>query len=223
LEVAPENTYYEIEYKTDEGEVVTLYPRAQVNPQMGLLASPDILKQWDGDLYTHVSSIQDPQEAKEWSEPQEHLLAIGDTFFLNDYVTKFEKVTRLNQLAEVELGPQDVAIEASIALITKEDTIHLSPKLVIKDGMLGRIADEQSELGIRIILTNVKPEQNKFEFSVRTAQKEWIILKALQKPHINLLWLGTILVLVGFGLSIWRRSERVETKETPVDASTPEA
>lgn len=210
LEVAPENTFYEIEYKTEEGKIFTLYPRAQVNPQMGLLASPDILKQWDGDLYTHVSSIQDPQEAKEWSEPQEHMLTIGDTFFLNDYVAKFERVTRLNQVAEVDLGPQDVAIQADIALITKEDTLHLAPKLVIKDGMLGRIADEQAELGIRIILTNVKPELNKFEFSVRTAQKEWVILKALQKPYINLLWLGTLLVLVGFGLSIWRRSESAE-------------
>jgi cytochrome c-type biogenesis protein CcmF len=208
LEVPPENTYYELEFKTKEGKTFTLFPRAQINPQMGLLASPDILKQWDGDVYTHVSSIPDPQETKEWSESVIHNLSIGDTFFLNDYVAKFEGVTRLAAVPGIALGAQDVAIQAEIALMTREDTVHLKPKLLIKDGMLGRMGDEQAELGIRILLNNVMPDKNKFEFSVRTAQKEWVILKALRKPHINILWAGTFLVLIGLGISVRRRFEK---------------
>ncbi len=212
LEVSPENTYYEVEFKGKEGKTFTLYPRAQVNPQMGLLASPDILKQWNADIYTHVSSIPDPEENKEWSEPVVHAISIGDTFFLNDYVAKFEKVTRLNEVQGVALGPQDVAIQAEIALMTREDTLLLKPKLIIKDGLLGRIGDEQAELGVRILLSNVMPDKNKFEFSVRTAQKEWVILKALRKPHVNILWFGTLLVILGFGMSTFRRFGNAEGK-----------
>lgn len=207
LEVPPENTYYEVEFKTKEGKTFTLYPRAQVNPQMGLLASPDILKQWNGDVYTHVSSIPDPQEAKEWSEPIDHHIHIGDTMYLNDYVAIFEKVERLDTIEGINLGEQDVAIQANIQVSTKEGKLLLKPQLIIKDGMLGRVPDELAELGIRVVLVNVFPEKNEFEFSVRTSQKEWVILKALRKPHINILWIGTLLVLIGFGLGIWRRTD----------------
>jgi cytochrome c-type biogenesis protein CcmF len=209
LEVSPENTYYELEFKKEDGKTVTLYPRAQVNPQMGLIASPDILKKWNGDLYTHVSSIPDPKEEKEWAQPQEQNLGIGDTFFLNDYVAKFEKVERLSKVDGIDLQANDVAIQAHISLMTKQDTVYLKPKLLIKDGMLGRIMDEKPELGVRMVLVNVFPEKNEFQFSVQTSQKEWVILKALHKPHINVLWLGTLLVLLGFGLAIWRRGGKV--------------
>jgi cytochrome c-type biogenesis protein CcmF len=205
LEVLPENTYYEIEFKNKSGKSFTLYPRAQVNPQMGLIASPDILREWDSDLYTHVSSVPDPQEAKDWSEPQEQKLSIGDTFFLNDYVAVFKGVEKLDKVEGVQFEENEMALQTNVEVITKDGILKLEPKLLIKNNMLGRMADEKKELGIRLAIQNVLPEENKFVFASQTTQKEWIILKALQKPYINLLWLGTLLVLLGFGLSIWRR------------------
>jgi cytochrome c-type biogenesis protein CcmF len=186
-----------------------LYPRAQVNPQMGLLASPDILKKWNADLYTHVSSVPDPKEGKEWSESQEQKLAIGDTFFLNDYVAVFEGVEKLNEFEGTKFEGNEVAIQTNIRVITKDGNLAVKPILLIKNNMLGRISDEQPELGIKLTLNNVLPAENKFVFATQTSQKEWVILKALRKPHINILWLGTLLVLVGFGLALWRRVPKV--------------
>jgi cytochrome c-type biogenesis protein CcmF len=41
--IAPENTYYEVEYKNEKGKSFSMFPRAQINPDMGgILASPDI-------------------------------------------------------------------------------------------------------------------------------------------------------------------------------------
>lgn len=209
VEVAPENTFYEIEFKDTTGGSFMLYPRAQVNPQMGLIASPDILKKWNADLYTHVSSVPDPKDGKEWSEPQEQKLAIGDTFFLNDYVAVFEGVEKLNEFEGTKFEGNEVAIQTNIRVITKDGNLTVKPILLIKNNMLGRISDEQSELGIKLTLNNVLPAENKFVFATQTSQKEWIILKALRKPHINILWLGTLLVLVGFGLALWRRVSKV--------------
>jgi len=61
VEIEPENTYYAVEYATPK-DTFMLFPRAQVNPNMGLLASPDIKKFWERDLYSHVSSIPKPDE-----------------------------------------------------------------------------------------------------------------------------------------------------------------
>lgn len=209
VEVSPENTFYEIEFKDTTGGSFMLYPRAQVNPQMGLIASPDILKKWNADLYTHVSSVPDPKDGKEWSEPQEQKLAIGDTFFLNDYVAVFEGVEKLNEFEGTKFEGNEVAIQTNIRVITKDGNLAVKPILLIKNNMLGRISDEQSELGIKLTLNNVLPAENKFVFATQTSQKEWVILKALRKPHINILWLGTLLVLVGFGLALWRRVSKV--------------
>ena len=206
VEVAPENTFYEIEFKKDSSKSFTLFPRAQINPQMGLIASPDIKKELGADLYTHVSSVPDPQEQKEWSDPVEHKLSIGDTFFLNDYVAVFEGVEKLDSTEGLVFAGNDVALISKVKIITKNKAIDINPKLLIKNSMMGRVADEQSELGIRLILENIIPLENKFIFKSQSSQKEWVILKALRKPHINILWLGTFFVLIGFALAFWRRN-----------------
>ncbi len=68
LRIKPENTYYEVEYRKGADHSFTLYPRAQVNPNMGLMVSPDIKRNLSADLYTHISSIPDPEAGPEWED-----------------------------------------------------------------------------------------------------------------------------------------------------------
>ncbi|WP_316963305.1 cytochrome c biogenesis protein CcsA [Hymenobacter sp. APR13] len=66
VEILPENTYYRVEYKNREsGEAFTLYPRAQVNEEMGgLLASPDIKKFLGHDTLLAHQLRARPQQGK---------------------------------------------------------------------------------------------------------------------------------------------------------------
>jgi cytochrome c-type biogenesis protein CcmF len=36
-------------------------------------------------------------------------------------------------------------------------------------------------------------------------QKDWVVIKALEKPYINLLWLGTGVLMIGFVVAMRRR------------------
>ncbi|MEQ8245651.1 hypothetical protein, partial [Fulvivirga sp.] len=56
-----------------------------------------------------------------------------------------------------------------------------------------------------LTLLNVHPETNNFSIGANTRQKNWVVLKALEKPYINLLWLGTFILVIGFGVAINRR------------------
>jgi len=47
-------------------------------------------------------------------------------------------------------------------------------------------------------------------------QKDWVVIKALEKPYINVLWLGTGILMIGFCVALWRRVK--DYKPTPVDA-----
>ncbi len=204
LEIYPENTYYEIEYEKN-GKKFNLFPRAQVNPNMGLIASPDIKKFFGKDLYTHVSSIPDPEQEPEWSELQEHQLKVGEQFFIGDYVAVLEGVQRINTVHQVSLGDQDVAVKAKIRVYGSQGNYIAEPVYLIKDRMLGRIPDQVKDLGIKVNFMNVHPETDSFTIGSSTTQRDYVIMKAMEKPMINLLWIGCVLVMIGFGITVGRR------------------
>lgn len=205
LNILPENTYYEVEYKKDDEPAFSLFPRAQVNPNMGLIVSPDIRRLIDRDLYTHISSIPDPETETEWSEPLNQTVEMGERFFVNDFVAVLNKVQKVEEVDGVELGPTDVAAEAVIDIQVKNKTYTLKPIFIIKDKMVGNIPDVENELGVKISFLNIKPQEGKFELSVETSQRDYIIMKAIEMPFINVLWLGTLVLMVGFTTAIVRR------------------
>ncbi|UII22633.1 heme lyase CcmF/NrfE family subunit [Fulvivirga ligni] len=206
IKIAPENTYYEIQYKDGNNNIFTLYPRAQVNESMGgLLASPDIKRGLGKDLYTHVSSIRSPNEKVEWSEMEEFKVAPDQNFFVNDYVTSINKVERIDQVDGLDLGPEDVAVRIDIIVQGEDDNYLAQPIFVIKDGLVGRISDEIVDLGIKLTVLNIHPDENQFSIGANTRQKNWVVLKAMEKPLINILWSGTLLLMIGFGIAINRR------------------
>ncbi|GAB3531081.1 cytochrome c biogenesis protein CcsA [Pontibacter brevis] len=205
---SPENTYYQVQYKERDGDKeFTLYPRAQVNPNMGLLASPDIKHFADKDLYSHVSSVPDPNEEKDWGELMEFDVAAGDTIILNDYVAVFNGIERIEKVPGVELAQGDVAVQADMKIMGERKNYHAHPVLMIKDQMMGRVPEEVADLGLRITFLNIDTENNRFKIGVNATQKDYIILKAMEKPFVNILWIGTIIMSIGFVMAIVRRNK----------------
>ncbi len=216
LEILPENTYYEVEYTDAKGRSFRLYPRAQINEDMGgILASPDIKRGTFADLYTHVSSIPDPTQETEWSDPEEVTIGLNERFFVNDYVASVESIVRIYEAENVTIGPDDVAVKASIRVLGDVGEYLAEPIYIIRDRlMLGRIPDEIPDLGVRFALLHIHPEDDNFTLATYTTEKDYIILKAMEKPFINVLWIGTLLLMVGFGVAIKRRYvEFVQTRD----------
>ncbi|MBT1690215.1 cytochrome c biogenesis protein CcsA [Dawidia soli] len=205
IRVKGEDTYYEIQLRKD-GKTYKLHPRAQINQEMGgILASPDIYRTVSADLYTHVSSVMNTTEEPEWSPLQEDTVRQGQQFFANDYVTVLESVERVNTVEGVTLGDQDVAVRAHIRIQGERGDYIAEPLFVIKDKMVGRISDEVKDLGLRFTLLSIHPETNTFVVGVNTRQKDWVIIKAMEKPFINILWIGTLVLMAGFGIAMVRR------------------
>jgi cytochrome c-type biogenesis protein CcmF len=185
IEVQGENTYYEIELRKGNKKY-KLFPRAQINPDMGgLLASPDIYRSVTADLYTHVSSVMNPTEEEEWSALEEMKVKQAQEFFANDYIGILESVDRIYNVFGVELTDQDVAVKAKIRLQGEKGDYVAEPVFLIRDKMVGRIPDEVSDLGIRITLMNIHPETNEFSIGINTRQKDWVVIKAMEKPYIK--------------------------------------
>ncbi len=205
IEIRGENTFYEIQLRR-KGKTYTLYPRAQINPDMGgLLVSPDIYRTVAADLYTHVSSVMKPTGDEEWSKLEEMKIKKGQEFFANDYVAILESVDRVFEVEGIPLTNEDVAVKARVRIQGEQGDYFAEPIFLIKDKMVGRIPDEVQDLGLRISLLNIHPETNEFSIGINTRQKDWVVIKALEKPYINVLWIGTLILMAGFGIAITRR------------------
>lgn len=205
ISIHGENTFFEIQLSRD-GKKYTLYPRAQINEEMGgLLASPDIYRTVGADLYTHVSSVMDPTEAEEWGKLEEVVVSQGKEFFANDYVVEIESVDRVFEVKGIKLNEQDVAVKARLKVQGEHGHYFAEPIFVIKDKMVARLPDEIRDLGLRFSLMNIHPDKSEFTIGINTRQKDWVVIKALEKPYINLLWIGTLILMVGFGIAFVRR------------------
>ena len=214
LTVEPENSYYELEFKNAEGKSVSLFPRWQVNPKMGTAISPDVKHSLTHDIYTYVSL--DPRlaaeagEEKQWSQTTNSTISVGDTLYLNDFVAVLEEVNRTEKVAGMQLGANDAAVQASFMVLGKNfQKFDLKPIFIIKDGMVAMPAFESEETGIKIKFTAINPKTNQFSFAVNTTQQDLIIIKALEKPYINLVWIGSILIFIGLFVATFRRTEKL--------------
>jgi len=208
LETNPENTFYEVSYVKVSGDTFTLYPRIQQNPRMGNVVSPDIKHFIGRDLYSHLSAIPLAPDERDWSPTETHTIHKGDTMFINDYVAIFKHLDVVNAVPGVELGKNDFAVVAHLLLLGPDGQAYpIHPNLVIlaDQNASGSIPEMNEELGVKVSLDRVIPETNEFVFSVNTCQKDYIIIKAIEKPGINLLWVGTGLTLLGLGMAMFRR------------------
>jgi cytochrome c-type biogenesis protein CcmF len=148
----------------------------------------------------------DASAEPDWGKTEEVRVALGQKFYINDYVAVLEEVKRLDQVPGLELTGEDVAVKARIRVEGEHDSYYAEPIFLIKDrSQVGRIPSEVSDLGIRVTLLNIHPDSNEFSLALNARQKDWVIIKALEKPYINVLWLGTGVLLVGFAMATRRR------------------
>ncbi len=205
LPVFPENRYYEIDFRDKAGRVTTLYPRFQVNKKMGNSVSPALKRNLGSDLYSYVALAPDLDE-RVWSKTENFTVAIKDTFFLNDYVAVLDNVKRVESFEGKPLGAGDAAVEATIKVMGKDFIEYqVKPVFVIRNGMMATPPIETDEVGIRARFTNIDPKTGKFSFAINTTQRDYVVLKAIKKPLINLLWIGTLILILGFIMAIIRR------------------
>ncbi|WP_236017389.1 cytochrome c biogenesis protein CcsA [Roseivirga sp. E12] len=206
----PENTYHEVEYTSmSSGKKFTLYPRTQKNENMGqTIVSPDIKKQWNRDIYTYVALSNDfEDEFTQWSEKEIIKVdSIGQRFFINDYVAIYNGFERIPSVPFANLSPKDVAVRANITVFAEGGNNYtLQPLYVIQDNFERKRTLMNQEIASRLTFESINPQDGSVQFGIQTTQKDYIIIQSLEKPQINILWIGTIIMIIGFIIATRRR------------------
>lgn len=226
------NTYYKVNYqkKTAQNdtpsEEFVLYPNAQVNQQMGLMANPDTRHYWSRDIFTHVSSVADKSKEDQAEQLKTLTLAVGDTALTNNTILILKAVVPNPQSPQYVPQAGDVAASAQLELIGKNGKHYFAePIYYIRTAQQvnteENIAAEVEELGITLRFLKIDPKAGKVTLEALEREKpmDFIIMKAVIFPYINLVWIGSLLMFVGFIVSLssrYRESKRRSAKQSYV-------
>ena len=216
------NIFYDIEYlnKDESGKyssAFVLSPRIQLNQQMGNVAEPDTKHFLRKDIYTHITyaDLENPKEdtaSAEYKEPHNNNIAKGDTFFTTNSIIVLEGLTTDIEKEKLGIPKADIIVGAQLKIFDVYGKVHSAmPVYYITDSVPNVIEAKVEELGLKFAFWQINPETNKVDISVaekKSDKKDFVVMKAIVFPYINILWTGCIIMIIGTVMAIRRRLKR---------------
>jgi cytochrome c-type biogenesis protein CcmF len=211
------NIYYEVEYFTQDKDgnykhEFTLKPRIQTNPRMGNVAEPDTRHFLSNDVYTHITyaELEDPKETKDEYKPANTVMAAkGDTLFSSNSIIILEDISGDVDKAAKNIQDTDMAVKAVLRITDINNKVFYSePIFALRNNYVITLEDEIQSLGLKFSFDKIDPENGKVQINVsekKSASREFIIMKAIVFPFINILWLGCVIMIIGTLIAIWHR------------------
>lgn len=175
----------------------------------GVSPNPDAYHYWHKDIFVYLTYIQLHSEAT----TQEGLLnkyamAIGDTLrYGSGYAILDTVSTHLKkEKNKIRIKAAEMVLAARFKVVdtVREKYYWAEPLIIVRDTAVRYIRDTVSDL---VFDFRKVQENNTFEIGLRDHKMalNFITLKVYEFPFINLLWIGTFLMTLGFGLSFYAR------------------
>ena len=111
------------------------------------------------------------------------------------------------------LAEGDLAVGLPLEVDVNGKIYKTEPIFLVKGNNVFDFARNIDELGLRFRFTKIIPDQAKMELQIYEKPqqaKDWVVFKAIEFPYINLYWAGTIVMVIGFIISIFRRQKEVK-------------
>jgi cytochrome c-type biogenesis protein CcmF len=141
--------------------------------------------------------------------------SVGDTFYLTRNYVVFQSINPKPEVEQADEGKLAVAANLFIGDL-KGTAIDATPLFIIDQANNNEVYTHpfaNESLGLNIDIARINPESKKFTFLIKEKKpiSDFIIMKAIVFPYINLVWLGGIITFLGIFMSMWRR--RKENKD----------
>lgn len=203
--------FFTVVFKSEMGDSFTLVPKTQNNPKMGLLAEPSTKHYISRDIFTHINYESGMDKKEPYSAFKVDTVRLEESF-----KTSSGKII-LTPLA-LDKAPSENGLLLRVSLkvdrLGEVDTLY--PQILIneKSGLLESVSDQRDAIGVfsSILNFNIEdpdPAKRKISLVIQTGEKQpvknYVVLKVVEFPWINLVWTGTIIMVIGFVLAITNR------------------
>ena len=205
-------------------EDFNLNPRVQINEKMGLIASPDTKHYLTYDVYTHITSAPDKKDAhadsdaqsdeQNYKKPRVVTVSTGDTLHTSSGIITVKDLNFKPTAKSLALAEGDIAVGLPLEINLNGKIYKTEPIFLVKGNNTFDFARNIPELGLRLRFTKILPDQKKVELQVfekPQQSKDWVVFKSIEFPYINLYWVGLIVMVIGFIISIIRRQKEIKS------------
>lgn len=220
--------YYKVDYfeRMADGnsgkKLFTLYPFVQTNPKMGNVAEPATKHYLHKDVFTHVTyakldNKQAETDEEGYMKPDQKWVHPGDTVYTSNAFIIVKEFSKINDPAQLGLSKDAIAMAVNVDLVDIKGARRTSaPVFYIEGNAKKSKADEAADLGIRLGAIDVNPQDNSALLLIQEKPKnanDFIIMKAIIFPGINILWIGCIVMVLGTLVAVFERWKNILRKK----------
>lgn len=213
-------TYYKVLYQRIDsatGEVkesFTLYPDIFINKQgKQNNANPASKHYLHKDIFTYLN-IAEAKVNKDTISYQKYTVKKGDSIFLKDGYVVFSEFENATLPSE---GNDDISVKAKLDVYDVNGLAGtLEPAYVIRDKQFETYEEDTlGTMGLYARFVKLNPETGAIDIQLKETdpKDDYIVMKALVFPFINVLWLGVIIMVFGFMLSVVHRITKKEKQK----------
>jgi cytochrome c-type biogenesis protein CcmF len=199
--------FIEVDEEDKIVDAFTITPNAFLVKSDGnsqLSSNPGAQHYVSSDIFVYITSWLNPDQIVDTTTVRYANIKAGDTVFYSNGYVVVNKLLAANKGENKDLPMVDSAWVSEVTVESKEGLKYtMSPAYMVKDG--SGIAKTDTIMEQRLVLSLRKnPENGKIQIGLRepNALVRYITLKAYRFPWINVLWIGTIITVIGFMISM---------------------
>jgi len=222
--------YYKVQFEKRDSpthkvlEQFMLYPDAFINPkgQEGLSANPSTKHYWDHDIFTFINGASDKSKS-DTSTYRDHIVSKqGDSIYLNNGFIIFNGFSKDISDKRYIPADNDLAVKANLSVYDLNGPVkELGPLYILHDKQyINFLEDTLQAMGLEVRFANLNVKsKDSVSADIMVKQTDpkddFIVLKALVFPYINVLWLGVMITVLGFFISLGDLLNRKGTGVVP--------
>ena len=117
-------------------------------------------------------------------------------------------------MENIPLTNKDIAVGAILEITANGKTYTAEPVYMIKNGSVFDFSRKVDDAGLKLRFSKIDPQTAKETIMVYQQpenKRPYIVMKAVRFPYINFFWSGTVIMVIGFLMAIFRRNKELKT------------
>jgi cytochrome c-type biogenesis protein CcmF len=207
--------YFRVNYKRMDGEEVKeafdlhpyiLYDKGK---DQFITTSPSTKHYWTKDIFTHITAASNknlPEFQVKYDTFLQYFVDKGEALDLDSYQVKVKDIFH-----DYSVQGKDTIHRLGLDIAATDGQYNYSakPSFQFSAGQVQYEDAEINEFGLKFSYRMVHPDRDKKHelviFRGNRPPPQFITMKAIVFPWINLLWLGAVIMVTGFAVALVRR------------------
>jgi len=176
---------------------------------MNLSSNPGAQHYLTHDIFVYITSWLNPDNIKDTASFQRYWVNKGDTVFYSKGYIVVDNILYANKHDNKDLPVVDSAWVSDLKIVSNDGRGYTAqPAYFVTNNQPSVKIDTVFTQNLLLTIGNAKEDKIELGIKESDAVMRYITLKAYLFPYINVLWIGVILMVIGFGVSIFKRIKR---------------